>query len=61
MRTLTGPGLVFAQFAQDTPPHNSLPTIAGSAKDYGYTGIRGCRLRQSEGTSRPHRESDKRP
>jgi sugar phosphate isomerase/epimerase len=39
MKTLTGPGLFLAQFAQDTPPHNSLEAIARWAKNYGYKGI----------------------
>src|SRR5882672_10689621 len=39
MKTLKGPGLFLAQFAQDTPPHNSLATIARWAKDNGYKGI----------------------
>jgi len=39
MKTLKGPGLFLAQFAQDTPPHNSLPTIARWARDNGYKGI----------------------
>ena len=39
MKTLTGPGLFLAQFAQDTPPHNSLESIARWAKNYGYKGI----------------------
>jgi sugar phosphate isomerase/epimerase len=39
MKTLKGPGLFLAQFSQDTPPHNSLPTIARWARDNGYKGI----------------------
>jgi sugar phosphate isomerase/epimerase len=39
MRTIKGPGLFLAQFAQDTPPHNSLAGIARWARDYGYRGI----------------------
>jgi sugar phosphate isomerase/epimerase len=39
MRTIKGPSLFLAQFAQDTPPHNSLPGIAAWAKDYGYRGV----------------------
>ena len=39
MRTIKGPGLFLAQFATDTPPHNSLPSIARWAKDYGYKAI----------------------
>ena len=39
MKTLTGPGIFLAQFAQDKPPHNSLQSIARWAKNYGYRGI----------------------
>ena len=39
MRTIKGPGLLIAQFARDTPPHNSLPNIAKWAKGYGYKAI----------------------
>ncbi|RUT34859.1 sugar phosphate isomerase/epimerase [Arsenicitalea aurantiaca] len=39
MRTIKGPGLFLAQFAQDTAPHNSLEGIARWARDYGYEGI----------------------
>jgi len=39
MKTLKGPGLFLAQFAQDTPPHNSLPAIAKWAANYGYKAI----------------------
>lgn len=39
MRTLKGPGLFLAQFAQDSAPHNSLEAIARWARDYGYRGI----------------------
>ena len=39
MRTIKGPGLFLAQFATDTPPHNTLPNIARWAKDYGYKAI----------------------
>ena len=39
MRTIEGPSLFLAQFAQDTPPHNSLTGIATWAKNYGYRGI----------------------
>jgi len=39
MRTIKGPGLFLAQFATDNPPHNSLPSIARWAKDYGYKAI----------------------
>src|SRR3569833_2791223 len=39
MRKIKGPGLFLAQFAQDTAPHNSLPTKAKWAKDYGYKAI----------------------
>jgi sugar phosphate isomerase/epimerase len=39
MKTLKGPGLFLAQFAQDTAPHNSLPAIAKWAAAYGYKAI----------------------
>ncbi|MBW4022216.1 MAG: sugar phosphate isomerase/epimerase [Proteobacteria bacterium] len=39
MRTIKGPGLFLAQFAQDTAPHNTLPGVARWAHDYGYRGI----------------------
>jgi len=39
MRTLKGPGLFLAQFARDTPPHNTLESIARWAKGYGYKAI----------------------
>jgi sugar phosphate isomerase/epimerase len=39
MRTIKGPGLFLAQFAQDTPPHNTLEGIARWAKGYGYKAI----------------------
>src|SRR3974390_983453 len=39
MRTIKGPGLFLAQFARDTPPHNTLGGIARWAKDYGYKAI----------------------
>src|SRR5262249_16832421 len=39
MKTLTGPGIFLAQFAKDSAPHNSLPSIARWAKDYSYKGI----------------------
>ncbi|HEY1721011.1 MAG TPA: sugar phosphate isomerase/epimerase [Magnetospirillaceae bacterium] len=39
MKTLKGPGLFLAQFAQDTAPHNALPSIAKWAKGKGYKGI----------------------
>src|SRR5580658_648387 len=39
MRTIKGPGLFLAQFARDTPPHNSLEGIAKWAKNYGYKAI----------------------
>jgi sugar phosphate isomerase/epimerase len=37
--TLKGPGIFLAQFAGDTPPFNSLETIAGWAAALGYKGI----------------------
>lgn len=39
MKTLKGPGLFLAQFAQDTAPHNSLASIAAWAAGFGYKGI----------------------
>ena len=39
MRTLKGPGLFLAQFARDTPPHNTLEGIGRWAKGYGYKAI----------------------
>lgn len=39
MRTIKGPGLFLAQFAQDTVPHNTLESMAIWAKGYGYKGI----------------------
>ena len=39
MRTIKGPGLLLAQFARDTPPHNTLDGIARWAKNYGYKAI----------------------
>jgi sugar phosphate isomerase/epimerase len=39
MRTIKGPGLFLAQFAQDKPPHNTLEGIARWAKNYHYKGI----------------------
>jgi len=37
--TLKGPGIFLAQFAGDTPPFNSLATIAAWAASLGYKGI----------------------
>ena len=39
MRTIKGPGLFLAQFARDTPPHNTLAGIAKWAKGYGYKAV----------------------
>src|SRR5579871_3513296 len=40
MRTIKGPGLFIAQFADDTKaPFNNLPNIAGWAKKLGYAGL----------------------
>lgn len=39
MRTIKGPGLFIGQFADDTPPHNTLAGIAAWAKDCGFEGI----------------------
>jgi len=39
MKTIKGPGLFLAQFAQDSAPHNTLENIARWAKNYDYQGI----------------------
>jgi sugar phosphate isomerase/epimerase len=39
MKTIKGPGLFLAQFAQDAAPHNTLENIARWAKAYNYKGI----------------------
>ncbi|MGH8123886.1 MAG: sugar phosphate isomerase/epimerase family protein [Rudaea sp.] len=39
MITLKGPGIFLAQFASDTPPLNSLETIAAWAAALGYEGV----------------------
>ena len=39
MRTIKGPGLFLAQFAQDSAPHDTLDNIARWAKNYHYKGI----------------------
>ena len=39
MRTIKGPGLFLAQFARDTPPHNTLAGIAKWAKGLDGRGI----------------------
>ncbi|QBD82701.1 sugar phosphate isomerase/epimerase [Ktedonosporobacter rubrisoli] len=39
MSQIKGPALFLAQFAQDTPPYNTLSNITQWAKDLGYLGI----------------------
>ncbi len=39
MRTIKGPGLFIGQFADEKPPHNTLPGMAAWAKDCGFEGI----------------------
>jgi sugar phosphate isomerase/epimerase len=39
MKTIQGPGLFLAQFAGDTAPFNSLPTIAEWAADLGFVAV----------------------
>lgn len=39
MQTIKGPGLFLAQFAQDTPPQNSLMSMAEWAAGYGYKAV----------------------
>jgi sugar phosphate isomerase/epimerase len=39
MQTIKGPGIFIAQFAGDTAPYNSLPSICKWASDKGYVGI----------------------
>jgi len=39
MQTIKGPGIFLAQFAGDTAPYNSLPTICKWAKDKGFVGV----------------------
>ena len=39
MITIKGPGIFLAQFASDSPPFNSLESIAGWAAGLGYRGI----------------------
>lgn len=39
MKTIKGPGIFLAQFAGDTPPFNSLISMAKWAAGLGYTGI----------------------
>jgi len=39
MRTIKGPGVYLAQFAADTPPHNSLASIGRWAADKGFAGV----------------------
>src|SRR5688572_2868244 len=39
MKTMKGPAIFLAQFAGDTPPFDSLESIAGWAASLGYKGI----------------------
>jgi sugar phosphate isomerase/epimerase len=39
MKTMKGPGIFLAQFANDAAPFNSLPAIAKWAADLGYKGV----------------------
>jgi sugar phosphate isomerase/epimerase len=39
MQTIKGPGVFIAQFAGDTAPYNSLPSICKWASDKGFVGI----------------------
>jgi sugar phosphate isomerase/epimerase len=39
MQTIKGPGIFLAQFAGDTAPYNSLPSICKWASDKGFVGI----------------------
>jgi sugar phosphate isomerase/epimerase len=39
MAQIKGPAIFLAQFAQDDPPYNSLPTITQWVKDLGYIGV----------------------
>lgn len=39
MRTIKGPGVFLAQFATDTAPHDTLPSIAGWAAGKGFAGV----------------------
>ncbi len=39
MQTIKGPGIFIAQFAGDTAPYNSLPSICKWASDKGFVGI----------------------
>ena len=39
MRTIKGPGIFLAQFAGDTPPFNSLESIADWVAELGYKGV----------------------
>ncbi|SAK86373.1 xylose isomerase-like TIM barrel [Caballeronia hypogeia] len=39
MKTIKGPGIFLAQFAGDTPPYNSLESMAQWASDLGYVAI----------------------
>ena len=39
MQTIKGPGIFLAQFAGDTAPYNSLPSICKWAKEKGFTGV----------------------
>ncbi len=39
MSQIKGPAIFLAQFAQDTPPYNTLPEITRWARDLGYRGV----------------------
>ena len=39
MQTIKGPGIFLAQFAGNTAPYNSLPSICKWAKEKGFTGV----------------------
>ncbi len=39
MRTIKGPAIFLAQFARETPPHDSLDSLALWAKGHGYKGV----------------------
>jgi sugar phosphate isomerase/epimerase len=39
MSQIKGPAIFLAQFAQDTPPYNTLEGISRWAKDLGYIGV----------------------
>ena len=39
MKTIKGPAIFLAQFAGDTPPFNTLPSIAKWAAGLGFKGV----------------------